>query len=78
MGVRRRIAIIGTLAIVLAAAGMGNSPAYRRVASSVQSFQRNLGELKKAESMSAIERIVFSLVLAGAKAPSATTTIGRS
>ena len=68
IGVRRKATIIGILAILLAAATAGNSPAvYGRVVSSVRSFQRNFGDLKKADSMSPIERFVFSLVLSNSK-----------
>lgn len=59
------------MAILLAATTAGNSPVYTRLVSSVQGFQRNFGDLKKADSMSQIERIVFSLVLANSKTPTA-------
>ena len=71
IGVRRKATIIGTLAILLTAATAGNSPAYERAVSSVRSFQRNFGDLKKADSMSPIERFVFSLVLSNSKTPTA-------
>jgi hypothetical protein len=68
IGVRRKATIIGILAILLAAATTGNSPAvYGKAVSSVRSFQRNFGDLKKADSMSPIERFVFSLVLSNSK-----------
>jgi len=69
IGVRRKATLIGTLAILLIAAGAGESPVYERVVSSVQGFQRNFGELKKAGSMNSIERIVFSLILTHTKTP---------
>jgi hypothetical protein len=69
IGVRRKAAIIGTLAILLTAATAGRSPVYERAASSMRTFQRNFGELKKADSLSPIERFVFSLVLSSSKAP---------
>ena len=72
MGVRRKATIIGILAILLAAATTGNSPAvYGKAVSSVRSFQRNFGDLKKADSMSPIERFVFSLVLSNSKVSAA-------
>ena len=74
IGVRRKATIIATLAIVLAAATAGRSPVYGRAVSSVRNFQRNFGELKKADSMSPIERFVFSLVLANSKTPTAAAT----
>jgi hypothetical protein len=73
MVVRRRATIIGTLAILLTATTAANSPLYSRVVSSVSNFQRNFGDLKKADTMSPVERFVFSLVLTGSKAPKAAT-----
>ncbi len=69
MGVRRKATIIGILAVLLTAATAGESPVYGRVVSSVRSFQRNFGDLKKADSMNPIERFVFSLVLSHSKTP---------
>ena len=69
--VRRKAAIIGSLAILLTAATAAYSPIYGRAVSSVRTFQRNFGDLKKAGSMSPIERFVFSLVLSNSKAPAA-------
>jgi hypothetical protein len=71
MGVRRKATIIGILAILLTATNAGISPVYSRAVSSVRSFQRNFGDLKKADSMNAIERFVFSLVLSNSKTPTA-------
>jgi hypothetical protein len=69
--VRRKAYIIGTLAILLTAATAGNAPAYERAVSSVRSFQRNFGDLKKASSMNPLERFVFSLILSNSKTPTA-------
>jgi hypothetical protein len=69
--VRRKATIIATLAILIAAATAGYSPVYERTVSSMRSFQRNFGDLKKADSMSPIERFVFSLVLSNSKTPTA-------
>jgi hypothetical protein len=74
--VRRKTTIIGTLALLLTAATAGYSPVYGRAVSSVQSFKRIFEDLKKADSMSPIERVVFSLVLSNSKAPG--TPIGRT
>ena len=71
MGVRRKAAIIGTLAILLTAATAGHSPVYGRAVSTVRNFQRNFGDLKKANSMSPLERFVFSLLLSNSKTPTA-------
>jgi hypothetical protein len=67
--VRQKAAVIGTLAILLLAGSAGYSQAYGRAACSVRTFQRNFGELKKAGTMSPIERFVFSLVLSNSKTP---------
>jgi len=67
MGVRRKATIIGILAILLTAATAGHSPAYVRAVSSVRSFQRNFGDLRKADSMNPVERFVFSLILSSAE-----------
>ena len=71
MGVRRKAAIIGILAAVLTAATAGESRVYGRVVTSICSFQRNFGDLKKADSMNTIERVVFSLILSHSKTPAA-------
>ena len=71
IGVRRKATIIGTLAILIAASTAGYSPVYVRAVSSMRSFQRNFGDLKKAESMNPVERFVFSLVLSNSKTPTA-------
>ena len=69
MDVRRKATIIVTLAVLLTAASAGYSPVYGRAVSSLRSFQRVFGDLKQADSMNAIERFVFSLVLSNSKAP---------
>ena len=74
IGVRRKAAIIGTLAVLLTAASAGYSPVYGRALSSLQSFQRVFSDLKQADSMSLIERFVFSLVLSNSKAPTAASS----
>ena len=71
---RRRATIIGTLAVLLTAASAGYSPVYGRAVSSLHSFQRIFGDLKQANSMSLIERFVFSLVLSNSKTPTAAST----
>ena len=77
IGVRRKAVIIGTLAVLLTAATAGYSPVYGRAVSSLHSFQRVFGDLEKADSMSPIERFVFSLVLSNTRPPSA-AAIGRT
>jgi hypothetical protein len=49
----------------------GESRVYGRVLTSICSFQRNFGDLKKADSMNTIERFVFSLILSNSKTPAA-------
>jgi hypothetical protein len=71
MGVRRKTTIIATLAILITAATAGYSPVYVRAVSSMRSFQQNFRDLKKADSLSPIERFVFSLALSHSKTPSA-------
>jgi hypothetical protein len=66
---RRKAAIIGTLAIVLTAATSGQAPFVQRAVSSVRTIRRTFGELKQAGSMSTAERLVFSVVLANARTP---------
>jgi hypothetical protein len=75
MGVRRKATIIGIVAMLLTAASAGYSPVYGRAVSSVHSFQRIFGDLKQADSMSPIERFVFSLVLSNSKTPTAARTL---
>lgn len=65
---RRKVTIIGTLAILLTAAIAGTSPAYLQAVSAVRNFQHNFGDLKQAGSMNPVERFVFSLVLSNSKA----------
>ena len=71
MGVRRKATIIGILAVLLTAATAGESRVYGRVLTSICSFQRNFGDLKKADSMNTIERVIFSLILSHSKTPTA-------
>ena len=78
IGVRRKAAIIGTMAILLTAVSAGHSPVYGRAVSTVRNFQRNFGDLKKANSMSPLERFVFSLLLSNSKTPTAAADSGAS
>jgi hypothetical protein len=66
----RRAYIIGTVALGLTVAAVHTSPAYYRLVSTAESFQRYFHDLKGAgSSLSPIERFMFSLVLANTKAP---------
>jgi hypothetical protein len=71
MGVRRKATIIGILAVLLTVATAGESRLYGRVLTSLCSFQQNFGDLKKADSMNTIERVIFSLILSHSKSPAA-------
>jgi hypothetical protein len=62
--------VIGVLAITGRTA-----PVYGRVVSSAQSFHQRFRDLKKVDTMSPIERFVFSLVLSNSKTPK---SIGRT
>jgi uncharacterized membrane protein len=64
----RRAYIIGVVALGLTVAAVATTPVYCRVASSAQSFQRYFRDLNQAgNSLSPIERFVFSLVLSNTK-----------
>jgi hypothetical protein len=71
IGVRRKATIIGILAILLTAATAERTPVYVRAVSSIRNFERNFGDLKKADSLNTLERVVFSLVLTNSKASNA-------
>ena len=62
---KRKGCIIGILAVGLAAGAVRTSPAVGRFVSSAQSFHQHFRELKDSgSSLSPIERVVFSLILA--------------
>ncbi|HXB74026.1 MAG TPA: hypothetical protein VNY05_37655 [Candidatus Acidoferrales bacterium] len=64
----RRVHIIGVLALGLMVTAAATAPAYCRLVSSAQSFQHYFRDLNKAgNSLSPIERLVFSLVMANSK-----------
>ena len=66
----RKAYIIGILTVGLMATAFRGAPAYGRLVSSAQSFQRYFQDLKGAgASLSPVERFVFSLVLANTKTP---------
>ena len=67
--VKRRAYIVGMLVIGLLAATGRTAPVYCRVVSSAHRFQQSFRDLKQADTMSPIERFLFSLVLANSKAP---------
>jgi hypothetical protein len=50
-------------------AGRTALPAYSRVVSSANNFRQYFHDLKQANTMSPIERFMFSLVLTNSKAP---------
>ena len=64
----RRTYLVGIVALGLMAVTVRATPAYRQLVSSAASFERYLEGLKKADnSLSPIERFVFSLVLSNSK-----------
>ncbi|MGA2269538.1 MAG: hypothetical protein ABSH44_13800 [Bryobacteraceae bacterium] len=66
----RKAYIIGILAVGLMATAIRTAPAYGRLVSSAQSFQHYFQDLKGAgTSLSPVERLVFSLVLANTRTP---------
>ena len=65
---KRRVYIIGTLAIILALNTIPGAGAVRKVVHSAQNFQRYYRDLEQGQNhLSPIERIVFSLVLSNSK-----------
>ena len=71
---RRKACIIAILALGLTATTVSTSPAFGRIVSSAESVRHYFRDLKKSgASLSAVERFVFSLVLANthAQAPRA-------
>ena len=69
--VKRRASIAGVLVVGLLAVTGQTAPAYCRVVTSALKFQQSFRDLKQADTMSPIERFVFSLVLAHSKTPKA-------
>ena len=64
----RKAYIIGVLAAALTATVVRTSPAYSKLATSAQNFKQSYCDLKGARnSLSPVERFVFSLVLAHAR-----------
>jgi hypothetical protein len=64
----RRAYIIGVVALGLTVTAVTTRPVYCRVVSSAQNFQRYFRDLNQAgNSLSPIERFVFSLVLSNTK-----------
>lgn len=66
----RKAYIIGILTVGLMATAARNTPAYGRLVSSAQSFEHYFQNLKGADaSLNAVERFVFSLILANTRTP---------
>jgi hypothetical protein len=65
---KRRICLIGIIALGLTAAAVRETPAYRQLATSAANFERYLDSPStEGNSLSPIERLVFSLVLSNSK-----------
>ena len=72
---KRRAYIIGTLAVLLTLDLAQSTGAYCRIVNHAQNFQRYYHDLQEGQSsLSPIERLVFSLVLANSKSPEQTVT----
>jgi hypothetical protein len=66
--VKRKGYILGTLVVLLGLHVTTVSPAYTRIVQSAQNFKRYYDDLNKGEnSLNSVERVVFSLVLAGSR-----------
>ena len=66
----RRTYLVGIVALGLMAVTVRSTPTYQRLVSSAASFERYLDSLDRAgNSLSPIERFVFSLVLSNSKSP---------
>ena len=66
----RKAGIIGILIVGLMATAVHTAPAYGRLVSSARSFQHYFQDLKGAgTSLSPVERLVFSLILANTRTP---------
>jgi hypothetical protein len=62
---RRRVYIVGVVALGLIVAAARTTPAYSKLATSARTFQRYVKRMRApADSLSPIERLVFSLILA--------------
>jgi len=60
----RKAYIIGTLVAGLTVAAIGGAPGIGRIASSAHNFEHYFQNLKSGNSLSPMERLVFSLMLA--------------
>ena len=71
---RRRVTIIGVVALGLTAMAARTTPLYGTLATSARTFQRYVNCLKTTgDSLSPIERFVFSLILANGDSPHSRT-----
>ncbi|MCU1232195.1 MAG: hypothetical protein JWP63_162 [Candidatus Solibacter sp.] len=68
---KRRAYIVGLLVVLLLSTTGRTVPVYGKVVSSAVQFHQYFRDLKQTNTMGPIERFVFSLVLANAKAPKA-------
>jgi hypothetical protein len=66
----RRTYLVGLLALGLMAVTVRSTPAYHQLVSSAASFERYLDSLRTTgNTLSPIERLVFSLVLSNSRSP---------
>jgi hypothetical protein len=67
---RRRVTIIGVVALGLTAMAARTTPVYGKLATSARTFQRYVHRLETTgDSLSPIERFVFSLILVNSDSP---------
>ena len=72
---RRRATIIGVVALGLTAMAARTMPLFGALATSARTFERYVGRLKTTgDSLSPIERLVFSLILANGDSPHSRTS----
>ena len=72
---RRKLTIVGVVALGLTAMAARTTPVYAKLTTSARTFQRYVTRLKSTgESLSPIERFVFSLILANGDSPHGRTS----
>jgi hypothetical protein len=72
---KRRACIAGTVALGLIAAAAASGPGWSNFVSSVQRVRHNFEDLRHSESLNAVDRLVFSIVLTGTKTQHAQTNV---
>jgi hypothetical protein len=71
---RRRVYIVGVVALGLTALAARTTPVYSKLAASARTLQKYVSGVKTSgDSLSPIERVVFSLILTNGDAPHSRT-----